>query len=71
MTLLICFPRALKAGASAYVTKSQISMSSLAALEGVIRGEPFNWNSDGTVSIRERERSKLKSSLSKRKAIRN
>jgi DNA-binding NarL/FixJ family response regulator len=41
---------ALKAGASAYVTKSQISMSLLAALEGVMRGEPFNWNSDGAVS---------------------
>ncbi len=38
---------ALKAGASAYVTKSQVSMSLLAALEGVIRGDPFNWNSGG------------------------
>ena len=36
---------ALKAGASAYVTKSQVSVCLLAALEGVIRGEPFNWNS--------------------------
>jgi DNA-binding NarL/FixJ family response regulator len=44
---------ALKAGASAYVTKSQVSMSLLAALEGVIRGEPFNWNSGGAaVDIR-------------------
>jgi DNA-binding NarL/FixJ family response regulator len=41
---------AMKAGASAYVTKSQVSMCLLAALEGVIRGEPFNWNSDGAAS---------------------
>ncbi len=40
---------ALKAGASAYVTKSQVSLCLLTALEGVIRGEPFNWNSDGVV----------------------
>ncbi len=36
---------ALKAGASAYVTKSQVAHSLLAALESVIQGEPFNWNS--------------------------
>jgi DNA-binding NarL/FixJ family response regulator len=36
---------ALKAGASAYVTKSQVARSLLAALESVIQGEPFNWNS--------------------------
>lgn len=38
---------ALKAGASAYVTKSQVSFCLLSALESVIRGEPFNWNSNG------------------------
>jgi CheY-like chemotaxis protein len=36
---------ALQAGASAYVTKSQVSACLLTALESVIRGEPFNWNS--------------------------
>jgi DNA-binding NarL/FixJ family response regulator len=36
---------ALKAGASAYVTKSQVARSLLAALQSVIQGEPFNWNS--------------------------
>jgi DNA-binding NarL/FixJ family response regulator len=38
---------ALKAGASAYVTKSQVAHSLLTALESVIhiQGEPFNWNS--------------------------
>jgi DNA-binding NarL/FixJ family response regulator len=36
---------ALKAGASAYVTKSQVARSLLTALESVIQGEPFNWNS--------------------------
>lgn len=35
---------ALKAGACAYVTKSQVARSLLAALESVIRGESFNWN---------------------------
>jgi DNA-binding NarL/FixJ family response regulator len=43
---------ALKAGASAYVTKSQVSLCLLTALEGVIRGEPFNWNSDGVAADR-------------------
>jgi DNA-binding NarL/FixJ family response regulator len=38
---------ALKAGASAYVTKSQVSMCLLETLEAVIRHEPFSWNSDG------------------------
>ena len=36
---------ALKSGASAYVTKSQVAQTLLAALESVIAGEPFNWNS--------------------------
>jgi DNA-binding NarL/FixJ family response regulator len=36
---------ALKSGASAYVTKSQVAQTLLAALESVIQGEPFNWNS--------------------------
>jgi DNA-binding NarL/FixJ family response regulator len=36
---------ALQAGASAYVTKSQVSACLLTALEAVIRGESFNWNS--------------------------
>ena len=41
---------ALKAGASAYVTKSQVSLCLLEALAQVIRREPFNWNSDGAAS---------------------
>ncbi len=36
---------ALKAGASAYVTKSQVARSLIVALEAVIQDEPFNWNS--------------------------
>jgi len=36
---------ALKAGASAYVTKSQVARSLIVALQSVIQGEPFNWNS--------------------------
>ena len=40
----------LKAGASAYVTKSQVSQSLLAALESVIQDKPFSWNSNGTVA---------------------
>jgi DNA-binding NarL/FixJ family response regulator len=36
---------ALKAGASAYVTKSQVARSLIVALEAVIQGESFNWNS--------------------------
>jgi two-component system, NarL family, response regulator LiaR len=36
---------ALKAGASAYVTKSQVSQCLLEALGAVIRHEPFSWNS--------------------------
>jgi len=39
---------ALKAGASAYVTKSQVSRSLLAALEGIVGGRPFSWNAEGT-----------------------
>jgi DNA-binding NarL/FixJ family response regulator len=38
---------ALKAGASAYVTKSQVARSLLAALDGVVHGRPFNWNGQG------------------------
>jgi len=41
---------ALKAGASAYVTKSQVSQSLLTALESVVEGKPFNWNSIGPVT---------------------
>jgi DNA-binding NarL/FixJ family response regulator len=41
---------ALKAGASAYVTKSQVSQCLLEALGAVIRGETFNWNSEGVAS---------------------
>lgn len=40
---------ALKAGASAYVTKSQVSLCLLETLGAVIRHEPFSWNSDGVV----------------------
>ena len=36
----------LKAGASAYVTKSQVSQSLLAALESVMQDRPFSWNSN-------------------------
>jgi len=39
---------ALKAGASAYVTKSQISRSLLQALDSVVRGRSFAWNAEGT-----------------------
>jgi DNA-binding NarL/FixJ family response regulator len=35
---------ALKAGASAYVTKSQVSLCLLETLGAVIRHEPFSWN---------------------------
>jgi DNA-binding NarL/FixJ family response regulator len=35
---------ALKAGASAYVTKSQVSQCLVEALNAVIRREPFSWN---------------------------
>jgi DNA-binding NarL/FixJ family response regulator len=38
---------ALQAGASAYVTKSQVSRCLLAALEGMVRGRPFSWNAEG------------------------
>lgn len=38
---------ALKAGASAYVTKSQVSLCLVETLGAVIRHEPFSWNSDG------------------------
>lgn len=37
---------ALKCGASAYVTKSQVSRYLLAALEGVAHGKAFSWNGD-------------------------
>lgn len=39
---------ALKSGASAYVTKSQVSRYLLAALEGVAHGKPFSWNGDAS-----------------------
>ncbi len=35
---------ALEAGASAYVTKSQVARSLFSALEGVLQGKPFSWN---------------------------
>ena len=38
---------ALQAGASAYVTKSQVSRCLLAALEGMVSGQPFSWNAEG------------------------
>ncbi len=39
---------ALKAGASGYVSKSQVSRCLLVALEGIVRGRPFSWNAEGT-----------------------
>lgn len=36
---------ALKAGAGAYVSKSQVSHLLITSLEALIKGEPFNWNS--------------------------
>lgn len=44
---------ALEVGASAYVTKSEVSRSLLAALESVIQGQPFNWNAHDGVRSRE------------------
>jgi DNA-binding NarL/FixJ family response regulator len=41
---------AMKAGASAYVTKSQVSHLLLAAIEAVIQGQPFTWNAPVTHS---------------------
>jgi DNA-binding NarL/FixJ family response regulator len=38
---------ALKAGASAYVTKSQVSRCLLAALEGIVQGRQFSSNAEG------------------------
>lgn len=35
---------ALEAGASAYVTKSQVARSLFGALEGVLQGHGFSWN---------------------------
>lgn len=40
---------ALETGASAYVTKSQVSLCLLETLGALIRHEPFSWNSDGHV----------------------
>ena len=37
---------ALKAGASGYVTKSQVSRSLLGAIDTLIEGKPFSWNSE-------------------------
>ena len=44
---------ALEAGASAYVTKSQVARALFGALEGVRQGHPFSWNggSSGTESM--------------------
>ena len=39
---------ALKAGASAYVTKSQVSRCLLAALETLVNGGAFSWNAEET-----------------------
>jgi DNA-binding NarL/FixJ family response regulator len=41
---------ALKAGASAFVTKSQTSPSLLAAIETVAQGKPFDWVSESAGS---------------------
>lgn len=41
---------ALDAGASAYVTKSQVARCLFAALEALVQGRPFSWN--GTASER-------------------
>lgn len=38
---------AISAGASAYVTKSQVARYLLAALHAVIKGQPFDWTSEG------------------------
>jgi two-component system, NarL family, nitrate/nitrite response regulator NarL len=46
---------ALKSGASAYVTKSQVSRYLLAALEGVARGKPFTWNGDVSDDVPHKE----------------
>ena len=35
---------ALDAGASAYVTKSQVARSLFIALDGILQGRPFSWN---------------------------
>jgi len=40
---------ALKAGASAYVTKSQVARSLLAALDGVVHRRQFNWNGEEAI----------------------
>ena len=39
---------AREAGASAYVTKSQVARCLFAALEAVVQGRPFSWNSTET-----------------------
>jgi DNA-binding NarL/FixJ family response regulator len=39
---------ALRSGASAYVTKSQVSRSLLAVLDGIVRGRPSAWNGQGS-----------------------
>jgi len=41
---------ALKAGASGYVTKSQVSRSLLGAIDTLIEGKPFSWNSEEMTS---------------------
>jgi two-component system response regulator NreC len=50
---------AMKAGAGAYVTKSQVSCLLIGALETLIQGEPFNWNAHSTVSENQGPRSRL------------
>lgn len=44
----IMLSAAHKSGASAYVTKSQVSRFLLAALEGVVQGKDFSWNGEGS-----------------------
>ena len=54
---------ALNAGASAYVTKSQVSQCLLEALGAVIRREPFHWNSAGAASNLKPDAGKVKIEL--------
>jgi two-component system, NarL family, response regulator NreC len=41
---------AFNAGASGYVTKSQVAHYLLSALDAVMQGQPFGWTSEGFVS---------------------
>jgi len=54
---------ALNAGASAYVTKSQVSQCLLETLAAVIRREPFHWNSGGAASNLKPDAGKVKIEL--------